>query len=250
MKRKIKKLLALLLIVALTFTLSGCFDLGDYGEVPEGVSESDYSEYYKSYYEAFGTVDMCPQNKILNKYSLEDSFFSKSTVDDLTWEKSEYAVAYDEYVYMAIEVEKDMTIDELALYMKGNTGVVSQTMYIYMYILDKESFSNLPTLDQSLYELDNEGHYKLDENGEKKRITFDFPDKTTACGETTILLSENKFTSFTIKSFNNYQDDIINVSKGSYIMLSFYNNTAYGKELNYGSISFTALDLLIRATVD
>jgi len=238
----------LIVFLSLVCFLTGCFDLGTYGDSTYNDADLDnIEEYFKDYYDTFGTIRLFTQDKSKKSFSLKDSFFNTSTVNDLTWEDDDDKVDTNEYIYMAIEVEKDFELDSLSLYMKGDNSLKnSVNMEIYLYVLDKYSFSKVPCYSDSLIELDGDNKPVYENDGvTPKKVSYDFMDKATASGSATITLNGSEFDSFTIDKFNG--SDTKKITDGQYIILSFYNNTAYGKAENLTKVSFTALNLLIRA---
>lgn len=239
------KLLRLFLVSLLSIGLCSCFDLGAYGSAGADVKESNFKEYYKSYYENYGYIQMFSQNHKATAYSMEESFFTNSTVNKFTWANDEREVPSHEYIYMGFKVEKDTDIGSISLYYKGDENYTEDTLNIYLYVLDKSSFKAVCAYNDPLFELDDNGLIKKDDNDKPISIVYDFPDKNTAITQKNVSVSKN-WNSFTIQSFGSLGRKL-SVKEDQFILLSFYNNCAYGKADNLKQIKFTCLNLLIYA---
>jgi len=248
---KKKSSLIFFLLSCISCLLTGCFDLGGFGgntDIYNSVDPANIEEYYKAYYESIGDIYMCSQNKSSEDYSLKESFFSKSTVNELTWEDDSYEVPYNEYLYMAIELKKDVTVDSISLYVKQDASATSkENLEICMYVNNSGNILNVPNYDDDVYVRDLSGNITYELDGVTPVYKpYGLKDKSEALGTSNVSVSSSSFESFTIDKFKDGADTI-NVEDGQYIILCFYNNTGYGYANNLNIVKFTALNLLIRA---
>ncbi len=238
MKSIVKRIrfLILLILSMLILALSSCYDLGSYGE--EGNEEE--------YYEAFGDVKGIYPHGI-KEYDIEDSLYNPYTVENLDWEDEDDAVETHPYLYIVIPIEKDLTIDSLALYMKSPSDVFAKLSVFYFstesLLPEKISFFDSP---------DTEKVKETDEHGNEveveKEIEYDDPKISDALANVGVSLKENEWNSFLIEEFNQtgYNDGCIHAVEDSYIYIRVENN--YGKnKKTMTSFEFTMIDLLIRA---
>lgn len=243
------KFLNLLILTVLLLTLTSCFDLNNF-KIDTTADTKDYKAYYTGYFETFGDeVSMVKQDKTKKKYNLCDSFFNYTITDKLAWEKEEYEVVFDEYIYMSIPVEKDFKMDSLALYIKldPDSADTSSTLELYFYISDNELGTNVPSFTDEIREKDGDNFIK-DEFDKFVYKVFDLKNKDTAIAKKTVTINKNTWSSFVFDDFNN--NDVIDVSSGKYLVISFYNNTGYANfeyDPPLKKVSFQITNLLIRS---
>ena len=132
----------------------------------------------------------------------------------------------DNYLYLAVQVNKDLLLDELLLSFCSQEDC---KLEISVFISENIP-SNIRGYDDPLY----------DENNEK--INYD--DPIEALDTKILYLNANKWTSSYLidRSRNNY----LSISEGKYIILRFENNSFVGKEKNLTLSTFTTTNLLIR----
>ena len=196
------------IIILASLSLCGCFELGDF--------ESD-----EEYFECFPSVELIDKNKSSDNYSVKDYFYTEEGINDYISN-----IPYAQYLYLAVQVNKDLLLDELLLSFCSQEDC---KLEISVFISENIP-SNIRGYDDPLY----------DENNEK--INYD--DPIEALDTKILYLNANKWTSSYLidRSRNNY----LSLSKGKYIILRFENNSFVGKEKNLTLSTFTTTNLLIR----
>lgn len=196
------------IIILASLSLCGCFELGDF--------ESD-----EEYFECFPSVELIDKNKSSDNYSVKDYFYTEEGINDYISN-----IPYAQYLYLAVQVNKDLLLDELLLSFCSQEDC---KLEISVFISENIP-SNIRGYDDLLY----------DENNEK--INYD--DPIEALDTKILYLNANKWTSSYLidRSRNNY----LSLSKGKYIILRFENNSFVGKEKNLTLSTFTTTNLLIR----
>lgn len=225
---KIRKLYKTFSIIAsmLILLLCGCMDLGNFES-----EDGDYSDYYN----AFSDVTLVNKDKDSSIYTIKNSFFNDTTVNDMEWEDSAYEVTTDEYMYMYLQVQRDLIVlDDFAMYVKGESGANIERLSIDMYIVNSlPDFTKVKPYD---YEGDGTGTEDVAETDKVASI---------ACS-----VGPNNWNSFKFGKF--YTDDTQYstklVYKDQYIVLKFVNNTYEGTEQDpqLNNVKFTLINLLIR----
>jgi hypothetical protein len=196
------------IIILASLSLCGCFELGDF--------ESD-----EEYFECFPSVELIDKNKSSDNYSVKDYFYTEEGINDYISN-----IPYAQYLYLAVQVNKDLLLDELLLSFCSQEDC---KLEISVFISENIP-SNIRGYDDPLY----------DENNEK--INYD--DPIEALDTKILYLNANKWTSSYLidRSRNNY----LSLSKGKYIILRFENNSFVGKEKSLTLSTFTTTNLLIR----
>lgn len=196
------------IIILASLSLCGCFELGDF--------ESD-----EEYFECFPSVELIDKNKSSDNYSVKDYFYTEEGINDYISN-----IPYAQYLYLAVQVNKDLLLDELLLSFCSQEDC---KLEISVFISENIP-SNIRGYDDPLY----------DENNEK--INYD--DPIEALDTKILYLNANKWTSSYLidRSRNNY----LSISEGKYIILRFENNSFVGKEKNLTLSTFTTTNLLIR----
>jgi hypothetical protein len=235
----LKKLAAIGAAAILSAAPAGCFDLGDFNE------DSDY-------YAAFGEISLVhsidKKEAECKKYSIEDYFYNKNTGEDFSYGNpkddepdEEKDIPQLPYVYMAIPVLQDLSIDSLALYF--NT-VKSCRLEVVFYVVgdlpNDGDFSNIRLLDDPEYQK------KPGDNGGiiYEKIEYSDPDESLIVAQTALQVQKGVWDSFTVNSWSS--GNTVEVKKGQYLLLRFINNSGiYTGEDSL--IEFRVTNLLIRA---
>ena len=205
-KNKIKKATLLSL---LTISLCGCYELGDY--------EDD-----QDYFDTFPSVELIEKDKSSQSYDVEDYFYTKEGINDFVSN-----IPYKQYLYLNIEVEKDILLNELNLSFCSENDC---SLEISVFILDR-----LPNNIKGYDDPDN------NENGE----SINYDDPTNALFTRNIYLTANSWTSSYLINYS--KNDYVALTSGQYIVLRFENNSFVGKEKGLPLATFTTTNLLIRA---
>lgn len=269
-KKRLRAFLAACIAAIMVIALCGCEDLGIYEDVND-------------YYAAFGDIILIEGNeKKQTSHSVKDKFYNDESREDfLEGNDGAYTgVDSDNYIYMAIPVERDLNMDTFALYMNAYSDV---SVYMSLFITNKvpenpKCMSDIlfdengnPILDvngnlvnNSEPVLDEDGNPKLDENGNPimQDVVYDDPYQSTCIADTVIRLSNGEWNSFMVDAFmvNGKSRSSIEIEKGQYILIQFRNNNgirAYNHELQalvdektgrkLDSADFTMTNLLVRA---
>lgn len=243
---------ALAVLVALTFTLSGCFDLGDFED------EEDY-------YSCFGVVGLIAQDESKTDYSLKDYFYNKESVNDFGGS----IVSPSAYIYLVLPLHKDMEIDSFSLYLCAE----SEAKIRYSLFLSDSVPSDICRYDEFLYEIeeDDEGNPRYDEQGnpvfvqEKDdkgnlvynedgspkyvEIAYDDPPASEAVASGEVDAKAEKWCSFTASQWTteNGTAKTLPVRSGEYILVRFENNGGGGKKVGEEKVSFKTTNLMVRA---
>jgi hypothetical protein len=238
----LKKLLSIGVAVIFAVALVGCFDLGDF---------SDES----AYYESFGDVRLVYQNPNSDKkdikskdYSIEDYFYNKNTGENFTYgdpndEESDEGkdIPQLSYVYMAIPIEQDLSLESLALYFNA---IQTCSLEVFFYVVDDlpngGDFKNIRLLGDPEYQP------KTGENGETiyEKIEYSDPSDDLMVAKVTMQVKTGKWDSLIVNKWNSVNS--LEIKDGQYLLLRFVNNSG----ANTGekpSVAFRVTNLLIRA---
>jgi hypothetical protein len=203
-----KILLQITLLTFVLLVLCGCFELGDF--------ESD-----ETYFEYFPSVVLIDKNESRLTYSVEDYFYTEEGINDYVSN-----IAYKEYLYLAVEVKKDLLLNEFNLSFCSEQDC---KLEVSIFILDTLP-SNIRGYDEPLYD---------DENN---KIEYD--DPVEPLDSKVIYLETNKWTSSYLIDLS--KNESIEIKEGQYIILRFENNSFKGKEEGLSLVTFTTTNLLIR----
>lgn len=243
---------ALAVLVALTFALSGCFDLGDFED------EEDY-------YACFGDVGLIAQDEKKNDYSLKDYFFNKESVNDFGGN----IVLPSAYIYLVLPLNKDMEIDSFSLYLCAE----SEAKIRYSLFLCDSVPSNICRYDEFLYQIeedeegnprydgqgnpvfvqekDGDGNLVYNEDGSPKyvEIVYDDPPASEAVSSGEVDVKEGGWCSFTASQWTTAGGSAktLSVVSGEYMLVRFENNSGLGKKDGEEKVSFKTTNLMVRA---
>ena len=224
-----KKKLLLGPLALCSLALAGCsVDLG----------VLDKSDNLESYYKAFGKVKGLYDGGD-HSYDVEDSLFNAKTINEYAWEKPEYEVKQEQYVYVIIPFKEKLTIESIALVVKSNINV---TMKINcFYFQDDDS---VPEKIKYLTSPDT------DPEDEDKPIEYDdeLLGKSLLTGEKDLVA--DVWDNFGLGNFKPndpvFEDGYLHVKKDSYFYLRFENNSGWNRD-TLTPFAFTFLDLIVRA---
>ena len=188
-------LLLLICITLLSFTLTGCYDLGDAAETDE-----EYCDLYPEIKVIYGADDV-------DSYDMED-FYNEEAVNDFKSPMDEDDRHY--YSYILIEVDKDISVGSIAVHFDSTEA---ETLSVSFFVLNE---SDLPS---KIY-TGKGGKYKQSECNE--------PDPKNAIGKATRKLKGivDKWEAIYLAAWTDGETTSKrhNVSKGQYIVLRLDNN--------------------------
>jgi hypothetical protein len=237
----LKKLVSICVAAILSVTLVGCFDLGDF---------SDESAYYA----AFGEVRLVYPNANAEKkdvqhkdYSIKDYFYNKNTGKNFTYgdpkdeePDEEKKMPQLQYVYMAIPVEQDLTVESVALYFNTlQTCSLEVFFYVVKDLPNGGDFTKIRLLGEPEYQ------QKL-ENGNpiKEKIEYSDPDDSLIVAKATMQVKAGEWDSLIVDKWNG--ENALEVKAGRYLLLRFVNNSGISTGEN-PPVEFRVTNLLIRA---
>ena len=187
--------LLIICITVLSFTLTGCYDLGDAAE-----NDEEYCDLYPDIEVIYGSSSS-------DSYDMED-FYNKEAVNDFKSPMDEDDRKY--YSYLIIKVAKDISVGSIAVHFEST---VQETLNVSFFILNE---SDLPS---KIY-TGKDGTYKLSESNE--------PDPRNALGHASCTLTgvANKWKAVVLTAWTDGDTTSKrhSVSKGQYIVLRLDNN--------------------------
>ena len=196
--------LLIICIAILSFTLTGCYDLGN-----GTVNDEDYCDVYSE-------VSVIDGLSNITYYSMED-FYNKEAVNDFKSPMSESERSY--YTYLLIQVERDLSIGNIAVHFEST---VEETLSVSFFILDED---DIPT---KVFIGDGEKYSE----GE-----CDEPNPSSALGHETCHLrgTANKWDAILLTSWNDGEtvSKRHDISEGLYIVLRIDNNCYDRAKLEY-----------------
>jgi|GEM_PF-670018 len=239
MKRKrIKRLIGyvcLTLSLVLSFSLTGCFDLG--------IFEGEYGE-YQDYYDAFGDVEGIFYGGS-HTYDVEESLFNEYTVNYLDWDDSE-EVESEEYVYIVIPFEREMKIESIALFISADTlDLLDINAFYYesdIFAPNKIKFKSSP--DTEIVKVEDENGNEIEQEVE---IVYDDPAPETSVARTICEPFEDDWSDFILSDFDQegYNDGLLHTVDNGLLYIRINNNSGLFPESTACSLKF--INLLVRA---
>lgn len=197
------------ILSTILISLCGCFELGEY--------ESD-----EEYFECFPNVELIDLNKDKQTYSVEEYFYTEEGVNDFKCD-----IDAKEYLYLAVQVKKDLLIDEVNL---SFCCPIDCALNVSVFIVD--------TLPSKIRGYD-------DPANDEEENPIEYDDPTEVFASKYVYLSAGEWNSTYL--INQSRNDLISVNKDQYILLRFENNTWLAKENGEPSVAFKTTNLLIRA---
>lgn len=238
----LKKLVSIGVAAILAVTLAGCFDLGDFNDEA-------------AYYAAFGDVKMVYQNAnavekdIQNEdYSVKDYFYNKNTGKNFTYgdpkdEESDEGKDIPQlpYVYMAIPLQEDLSIDSVALYFNARQAC---SLEVFFYVVDdlpdEGDFTNIWLFGEPEYQP------KAGENGEtiQEKIEYSDPSDNLIVARATLQVKDGKWAPLIVDNFD--KGNTLEMKKEQFLLLRFVNNSG-ANTTGKLPVQFRVTNLLIRA---
>lgn len=248
-KPRLKVLLCVWTCLFVAVVLCGCFDLGDFpGSGPSTASDgSDYSSYYNTFGKVVGIYrsevdDFGNVYGSTKEYDIERSLFNATTLQKGLWDNKDDEVEVQEYVYVAIPVEKSFTMGNFALYLKADKVEYPDRQFnIKVYLVDK-----IPAVDKvCYYGCPLQLEYRDEEHPDGYIVTVEYedPKDEQLIGESSIRPRTDMWDSFMISQWKVGDDysETIPVKAGQVILLKFEQNTGYVllEDENRCTFSFT-----------
>lgn len=208
-KQILSALVALALLAATAVFTTGCvMDTGDF--------ESD-----DAYYEAFGDIRLVDQSGAKTTYSLRDDFYNEDTMVDL-----KTSVPDAPYVFFLIEIERDMQLEEMYMYIKGQKDVRATLSFFVL--------SDDPAVPMSL-------------DAEIPTPDPTDPIFSPVIAPVSVPLRADKWTSFFAGSIGvENADHERRLHPGDVLCIRFDNNTCYGKADDLTPFAFTLTNFIVR----
>ena len=216
-KKIVKASIALCITAILVIAVSGCDDLGAYGDTNE-------------YYSSFGDIVLIGGTSREKKsYSVEDYFYNEdSRRDFLSGDDGTYkGIERSDYVYMAIPFENDIKMDSFALYMQSENNV---SVYLNFFVTDTvpSDWKSLADLESENDDAENEEtETEGGDETEKEEKVYDDPDPQTRIGDTAVHLQNGKWNSFVLETFivDGKAQNSIEIKDGEYLLIQIRNNS-------------------------
>jgi hypothetical protein len=181
------------------------------------------------------------------EYSVKDYFYNKNTGEDFSYgdpkdEESDEGkdIPQLSYVYMAIPVEQDLSVESFALYFNAlQTCSMEVVFYLVDDLPDGGDFSNVWLLGEPEYQ-------QKQEDGETVEEKIEYSDPKDECivAKTTLQVKAGEWTSLIVSNWNTAGDLV--VKDGQYLLLRFINNSGANTD-GKPSVAFRVTNLLIRA---
>ena len=251
--RKFFSLVAICITAILVIALCGCEDLGAFADTTE-------------YYNSFGDlVFVDGDTKKTESFSVEGFFYNEESRENfLVGEDGVYhGVPHANYVYVAIPFENEIEMDSLALYIQSLNDV---SVYIDVFVAEDVPSNwkplagnignNVNTTPQTVEDTSGEG------SDEKEN--YDDPSWKTRIGTITVHLKSEKWSSFTLDSFqpdgvDGKVEKSIIIQDGQCVLLQIRNNSGViildeenggqsSPEMKKATITMT--NLLVRALAE
>ena len=201
------------------------------------------SDGYKSYYDSFDDL-RCLYDGGEVSYDIKNSLFNDTTMKELKWEKEEYEVQYQQYLYLILPFESKLDIESISLCVRTVEDVTMKLSAFYF-----APGATLPQKIKYLTSPETETIYDDDGNpvGEQPIIYDDIlPQQSIVEGE--MLIHRENWASFVLGNFHQQgsQDSYLHAKEDSYLYFRIENNSGW----NVGELqpfSFQFMNLLIRA---
>ena len=222
-------LLAVVVSLALIFSLTACVDLGSFN------ADDDY----QSYYDSFGAVEGIFDGGS-HSYDLEKSLFNAYSIEKLNWEDDDDRVAYEEYVYIVIPFEAALKIESVALFLNSEVATDLEISAFY--------FDGAATAPKKIkYKSSPDAEITIvDEVETEVEIEYDDPDKSERISNA-LCYAKSDWGSFILEDFSQpgYTDGYLHAGIDGLLYLRIENNSGLNKEMQSCSFNFNCL--LIRA---
>lgn len=239
----LKKHLLRMSLILTSLSLSACgVDLGTF-EKGDG-----YESYYESFgkvkglYEYFDEEDKPVAGEV--EYDISKSLFNNYTVEKFSWEKKEYEVKEQEYVYLILPFKASLKIEDIALYVYSPVSA-SMKLSTFYFINQDAAPKNIKYRNSP----DTEPEYDDDDNyiGEKE-IEYDDPIIEDSMLTYDIRLIKQEWTSFVFCNFKQegYEDGYLHTGDEGLLYIRIENNSGWNRD-TMDTLQFKFINLIIRA---
>ena len=230
----VKKKLSTMLALAAMACLSACaVDLGEF-EKGDG---------YKSLYDSLGDVDALYDGG-KETYDVEESLFNAKTVQEFKWEKEEYEVKQHQYLYIIIPFEKELRLENIALYAYTPVRVL-----LHLSVFFYEDPAEAPQKIKYLSSPDTKPIYDDDGNviGEEP-IEYDDPPVEEAILTGDVDLAREEWTSFVMANFKQpgYSDGYLHTVTDGLLYIRAENNSGFHRD-DMTPITYSFVNLIMRS---
>ena len=222
-----KRLLKMFTILLMPLLVSGCGpDLGVFEK--KGLSE---------YYDSFGDVQALYDGGS-KTYDVEDSLYNKKTLDDYSWEKEEYKVEDQAYLYIIVPFKVELKIQAIILCFRS-LSTVNLKLSCFYFQDDTYAPQKIKYLSSPDTEIVEEQEVEIEYN--------DPPvDVAIMTGETT--LQSNKWTSLVFDRFQQaeHYDNYLYTNNDGLLYIRIENNSGFNRD-TMESFTFSFTNLMVRA---
>ena len=223
--------------------LSACsFDLGNaYG------SADNYDQYYASFGKLTSLYDGGS-----HEYDIEDSLFNNLTVNSFSWEKNEYKVVPEQYLYLILPLKAQLKITSIALYAYAEESAEMEVSAFYF--LNKDDLDVPEKIKYLSPETSPDTEPIYDDDGNiigEKEIEYDDPPVEKSIIHDTAELPRQTWTSFVMSGFRQegYEDNNLHTGQDGLLYLRIENNSGHNRD-RLSPVTFSFTNLLIRSVTN
>lgn len=229
---RFSRLIKLFTVFLIPTLLSGCGpDLG--------VFEDENENYYDNFGKVTGLYDGG-----YHDYDIEESLYNKTTFNDLKWEKSEYEVSIEPYLYIVVPFEAELKIEAIVLffYTTENVNVEISSFYFENNSVAPQKIKYLSSPDTEIV------HDDETDTDVEVEIDYDDPPKEKSLASVNMHFSKEEWYSFTLGDFKqrDYNDGCLHTAENGLLYLRVENNSGFNRD-TMTSVNFSFINLLVRA---
>ena len=242
-----KKILYCLILVPSIlsiFFLSSCSPSLGVFDKEDGFGLDDY---YASFDDIVGFYDDGAVDLHQKKYDIKESITNEYTMNFLDWEDGAEKVEFEQYNYIIIPFERDLKIEEIALYVQSDpNGASNVTLeFSLFYFKDESSCPSISDL-----KLHSDPDTKTEDNKEVV-IEYGDPKKEDRITYSTMTVT-HVFDSVVFSNFHQtttgesyVSNNCLVAKENSFLYIRVENNSALNRDMTPVKISF--INLLVRA---
>lgn len=242
-----KKILYCLILVPSIlsiFFLSSCSPSLGVFDKEDGFGLDDY---YASFDDIVGFYDDGAVDLHQKKYDIKESITNEYTMNFLDWEDGAEKVEFEQYNYIIIPFERDLKIEEIALYVQSDPNGASNVELEFSLFYFKDE-SSCPSIDD--LKLHSDPDTKTEDNKEVV-IEYGDPKKEDRITYSTMTVT-HVFDSVVFSNFHQtttgesyVSNNCLVAKENSFLYIRVENNSALNRDMTPVKISF--INLLVRA---